>query len=69
MDLVGKTFITSKGETVVILQKRKSRTFLFFEEFDVYDILLNGNRFSIKCGEINNLLQGKATNFIFDSFY
>lgn len=64
--LVGKTLSTVQGEEVKILQRRKSRTFPFFETFYLYDILWRNTRLSIRCKEIDNLINGKSVTFVFD---
>lgn len=64
--LVGKTLTTSQGYSVTILWKRKSWTFPFFETFYLYDILWGKNMFSIRCNEIDNLINGKCVTFVFD---
>jgi hypothetical protein len=64
--LVGKKLLTIKGEEVTVLKRRKSRTFPFFKTFYLYDILWRGLTLSIRCKEINNLVNGESVNFIFD---
>ncbi len=64
--LIGKNFSTSTGEKFQILNRRKSRTFPFFETFYIYDILWKDTVISIKCKDLTNLINGKPVFLIFD---
>lgn len=64
--LVGKTLLTNTGEEVKILERRKSRTYPFFQTFYLYDILWRGKYYSIRCKEIENLINGEDVFFVYD---
>ena len=64
--LVGETLFTVQGEAVTILRRRKSRTFPFFQTFYLYDILWRGKTLSIRCHEIDSLVNGKSVTLVFD---
>lgn len=64
--LVGKTITTVNGEQITFLRRRKSRGFPFFPTCYLYDILLREKTFSIKCSEVDNLINGKMVTFVFD---
>lgn len=64
--LVGQTLTTVNGEEVTVLNRRKSRTFPFFPTFYLYDILWRSQTLSIRCKELDNLVNGKSVTFVFD---
>lgn len=64
--IIGQTLTTVNGEEVSILSHRKSRTFPFFSTFYLYDILWRGQTLSIRCKELDNLVNGKSVTFVFD---
>lgn len=64
--LVGKTLLTKYGEEVIVLRRRKSRTFPFFPTFYLYDVSYRAAVVSIRCKEIDNLINGNPITIVFD---